>query len=455
MAYTWNNKWIWKYESVWCSLEKFKYSNELTSKDLRLILNISRESVYTTPIYKSLYFSKHIVDKTSISNLLDIDVFKILENDSNLFFDKLCNNLNLEKYIISKLRYCPKCIKIGYHSIFHQLNFFDDCVFHNIKLKSKCPNCKVENPYLVKFSKATHAFSCECGYSYISETNVLNLFNLWLNNTYIKDIGGFKLNQSNLLYTSFNWYKNRKLLKNENYIENNSNIYSLLKNNSIDNLPKIEFNHSNSLKSNSNTKNNLTKSMINSYINILKSISRHIRRHYIKENRIDYFYVRSNMFLDPDFNYKHHTGYTYSEIEPELYAYIMWRKEMEGHENFSTVHKRLTFKGINDISQIPQNIMNTKVYKYIDNELSEYIINQNYRKEIIFDNCNIIKDSLERIIGIILWNNFIDWLDYANYKKQNYPYDKIDFSASIPLHIDDFFIGYDNKSDFGYVIKIK
>ena len=96
-----------------------------------------------------------------------------------------------------------------------------------------------------------------------------------------------------------------------------------------------------------------------------------------------------------------------------------------------------------------------KSFKYIENELSEYIINKNYRKEIIFHNCNIIKDSLDRIIGIILWSNFINWLDYANYKKQNCPYDKIDFSASIPLDIDDFFIGYDNKSDFGYVIKIK
>ena len=455
MAYTWNNQWIWKYESIWCSLEKFKYSNELTSKDLGVILRASRERVQTESVYKSLYLSKNIVDISSLSNLLNIDVFNKLDNDLNLFLDALYNNLNIEKYIVYKLRYCPKCIEVGYHSIFHQLSFFDDCVFHNTKLKSKCPICKKEEPYLIKYSKSKHGFSCECGYSYISETNTFNLFNLWLSNTYTKDIQGFKLNHSNLIYTSFNWYKKKKLFQDKCYIENRNNMYSLLKNNSIDNLPKIEFNHSNSLKSNSNTKNNITKPMIHSYINILKSISRHIRRHYIKENRIDYFYVRSNMFLDPDFNYKYHTGYTYSEIEPELYAYIMWRKEMEGHEEFSTVHKRLKFKGINDISQIPQNIMNTKVYKYIDNEFSEYIINQNYRKEIIFDNCNIIKDSLDRIIGIILWSNFINWLDYANYKKQNCPYDKIDFSASIPLDIDDFFIGYDNKSDFGYVIKIK
>lgn len=452
MAYTWNNKWIWKYESVWCSLEKFKYSNELTSKDLGLILNTSRERAYTTSIYKSLYFSKHIVDKTSISNLLDIDVFQILENDSNLFFDKLCNNLNLEKYIVSKLRYCPKCIKIGYHSIFHQLNFFDDCVFHNIKLKSKCPNCKVENPYLVKFSKATHAFSCECGYSYISETNILNLFNLWLNNTYIKDIEGFKLNQSNLLYTSFNWYKNRKLLKNENYIENNSNIYSLLKNNNISSLFKIKFTYDKITNLESNTYN-IGKPLLDPYICTLKAISRHIRRHYIKVNNINYFSRKKFIFLD-DLNFDFHTeGISYSDIDAELYAYIMWRKELEGHEDFSTIHEKIKLKGVIDSSYILRmNIMDTEVYKYVENEFSEYIYN--YKKEKIFNYHSIVEDAFKRIIGVILWQHFINWLNYAHYKKKKYPYDKIDFSASIPLKINDFFIGHDNKNKLAYIIKV-
>jgi hypothetical protein len=36
--------------------------------------------------------------------------------------------------VSKRLRYCPECLKTGYHGIFHQLPWFDQCLIHGIKI---------------------------------------------------------------------------------------------------------------------------------------------------------------------------------------------------------------------------------------------------------------------------------------------------------------------------------
>lgn len=111
MAYNWKNTWIWKYESILCSLEKFKYANELTNSDIGRILNASTYLKKNISIYSSLYVAKNRINQDSLSNLLEKDVFYHLNIYLRTFLGPLYNELDIEKYMVETFRYCPKCIE--------------------------------------------------------------------------------------------------------------------------------------------------------------------------------------------------------------------------------------------------------------------------------------------------------------------------------------------------------
>lgn len=64
---------------------------------------------------------------------------------------------------VDSLRYCPICLTLGYHSIFHQINFFTHCPIHMEPLTDICLNCKSTIPYQLKKNRFT-GFTCSsCG----------------------------------------------------------------------------------------------------------------------------------------------------------------------------------------------------------------------------------------------------------------------------------------------------
>ncbi|CAK7044145.1 hypothetical protein [Tissierella sp.] len=64
---------------------------------------------------------------------------------------------SLWKLIDEKIRYCPTCIKQGYHSIHHQLIFLDKCPIHKKKLVYMC-NCN--ESYMIQSAGRQKAYSC-------------------------------------------------------------------------------------------------------------------------------------------------------------------------------------------------------------------------------------------------------------------------------------------------------
>ncbi|WP_277584423.1 hypothetical protein [Psychrobacillus antarcticus] len=75
---------------------------------------------------------------------------------------------------------CPDCLKSGFHSIFHQIKFFDYCAFHpNQKLLNECINCNKMMPeYIINKGKTT-AFHCSCGYSFLVSDHIKTVFKSW------------------------------------------------------------------------------------------------------------------------------------------------------------------------------------------------------------------------------------------------------------------------------------
>jgi len=62
------------------------------------------------------------------------------------------------------LKWCPKCIKKGYHSWFHQFSLVKNCPIDHEYLKNSCPQCLNEIPFLLSDKGLSDPFTCKCGY---------------------------------------------------------------------------------------------------------------------------------------------------------------------------------------------------------------------------------------------------------------------------------------------------
>ena len=151
-GYTWKEEWNIPYESLWGRIEKFRSVNVLDSKHLDKIIKIGADSLYTIFSTQFLVYRKQSYSISQMCSILKIDT-DILKNftHTNGIFD-------------NQLRYCPICMKEGYHSFLHQLIFFDKCFLHqetHLEHRCKCTDTYVLKRKLI--SKQS-AFQCEfCG----------------------------------------------------------------------------------------------------------------------------------------------------------------------------------------------------------------------------------------------------------------------------------------------------
>ncbi|EPR10217.1 hypothetical protein [Ruminiclostridium papyrosolvens] len=84
----------------------------------------------------------HVFRCTALSTR---DINKIFNITENNFAVLKCLSVNkLETYINEGLYYCPKCMEYGYHSMFHQLKFMENCFIH-------------KNQALIKVDKKNYA----------------------------------------------------------------------------------------------------------------------------------------------------------------------------------------------------------------------------------------------------------------------------------------------------------
>ena len=97
-------------------------------------------------------------------NLLGNELTNNTRTEVNQILGPLKNNLIFYKEYLysSDFKYCPECMKKGYHSIFHQLSFLDTCMFHNVPLETRCPYCsnKFEGNYIDIKSRAYNCPHC-------------------------------------------------------------------------------------------------------------------------------------------------------------------------------------------------------------------------------------------------------------------------------------------------------
>lgn len=229
---TWNSNWIDKYESIWSVLEKFKAANLIT--DNQFLDFFGNENI------KKLKHVKY--SGKSLRNLVDCSGLDIILINKKLGFDfnsqveiilkvinfySGCNHLS---FFSNNLRFCSHCMINSYHSVFHQLLFFDTCVFHpNIKLKSKCENCKMNFQEYELLKDGFTDNYCKCVKNPENKYKSINtMFSLWKQKFELIENNLKTIMEKDYFNTKYNYYfpnRSRELIKlryfMEDYIELN------------------------------------------------------------------------------------------------------------------------------------------------------------------------------------------------------------------------------------------
>jgi hypothetical protein len=60
---------------------------------------------------------------------------------------RLLDQIDMDLLSVRNLRFCPKCIEGGHHSITSQFVFQANCAIHDVALQDKCPACSKEIPF--------------------------------------------------------------------------------------------------------------------------------------------------------------------------------------------------------------------------------------------------------------------------------------------------------------------
>lgn len=79
------------------------------------------------------------------------------------------------------LRYCKKCLAVGYHSVVHQLNRVGECPIHGVELRATCEKCGSRTPYLLNalvLDAPYRCSNCRAAFAYklpsLSETKPMS-----------------------------------------------------------------------------------------------------------------------------------------------------------------------------------------------------------------------------------------------------------------------------------------
>lgn len=180
----WDPVWNFEYISPWCVFEWFKRSNFVANKDIiETYGNNEAKSNQLRRSSRELWNFNWMMNKALLfESVFGQSLFLPVERFVNRFVRPINsgdnipppNNKSNPKYYFVRQRftYCPECLKIGFHSLFHQYVLLDTCPYHGLTLKQQCPQCHSSTLYeLHRNTASSGAFSCRCGYLYTQSTD--------------------------------------------------------------------------------------------------------------------------------------------------------------------------------------------------------------------------------------------------------------------------------------------
>lgn len=134
-SYTWRDDFYRPYESLWSLIQKFCMLNSISEADFHK--DLCNKIGYST-VKLQAFSPYHIYRMTSLSKSNINKALNITEKNFEVLNCFSVNNL--ETYMHKDLFYCTICMKYGYHSMFHQLKFLNNCFIHEKQSLIKAPN---------------------------------------------------------------------------------------------------------------------------------------------------------------------------------------------------------------------------------------------------------------------------------------------------------------------------
>jgi hypothetical protein len=143
MVCCWSNEWVHPYESSWSIIEKFKTANQIDSQDFKNIFGLKNFKLPKNIQNKSSFENTNLYSLSRFDDQKIVDVFGMSikeheEDNIKVITSKLPTDNN---YFRQYLAYCPECIDMNFHCIFHQFSFLQYCPYHLIPLIKKCIHC--------------------------------------------------------------------------------------------------------------------------------------------------------------------------------------------------------------------------------------------------------------------------------------------------------------------------
>ena len=122
-GYVFHRRWVQPYESVVGLLWKFARMNLLTGASLVTHLR-------TEPLDPYEGVGPAEVDVKAVARLLGVT-----QRSVRTGMDMVASASS------TWLRYCPRCMSLGYHSVLHQRERHDRCPIHHLPLLTACSHC--------------------------------------------------------------------------------------------------------------------------------------------------------------------------------------------------------------------------------------------------------------------------------------------------------------------------
>ena len=153
----WREGCISQYESRWSIVQKYCILNRISFKtffeELGIVTPSSVPKLVQLERLPQQVLGERIPEFRKSHFLNELSLFL-----PQIWADRCARGwLLLPEFL--KVRYCPACLKIGFHSLFHQVPFFDRCLLHGEPLRNCCPVCE-------RSVSASKWFRCRCGYEY-------------------------------------------------------------------------------------------------------------------------------------------------------------------------------------------------------------------------------------------------------------------------------------------------
>ena len=160
----WRSRGVSRFESLWSILHKFAWLNRASPLDIRL--TFGGDSVRRSPcpgnLKCDLRWFGHL-DPDRLASLLELPR-EILEFSVAAAYELPTVAPTFNDAAAGALRFCPVCIRSGYHSSLFQLQYVARCPLHDKALAERCPRCGEALPYLLPPTPEINPYGCVCGH---------------------------------------------------------------------------------------------------------------------------------------------------------------------------------------------------------------------------------------------------------------------------------------------------